>query len=508
MADLVSLPQELLVKIAEELSGSHQSSLFSLALTCTSLYSAAKNALYLDVEIHLSKGCMPGWDALAASRAQSEICARNRHTKCQQLLRTLAENPRLGRNIRALTIASIDSCEKSRPSTTHLGDKDCLGLVPTMKNSRLVCLRVQYPICCTFLNHEFPLLENLTVQPSQGMRGPGQPFILDLGFLPAVMKSPKLLSLNIAAAWVRNMNALEGQSFELLHRTSTVRSIDLDVGNLTEKAMANIIGACAELISFKMCPSDDFGPSKNRTGTEIWGCADTLPRLSAMMKILGIHAQTLRELTLRRGHGHWHPHLDTIGSLQPYLNLRNLAVEAETLLGWRHCEHQAQEVVTLPRDLANLLPKSLETLQLTFSDFHHYRNGCYFAYDIAEGIANDRCRLPGLKRVVFSIDDGENGAYKYCNVCERVMENNQYARLRRSSMSILEVLDIRAVLLRAGIAFKYRPARIDMSWLSSDWGYPFNVLDTFEKKFPEEASWLRDMIRQYGHEAPASGLLQ
>lgn len=502
MASLISLPQELLHQIAQELGAGHQSSLYSLALTCSSLYAAAEHALYLDVETHLTKGCTPGWDALALSRQKTEKQARREHTKCRQLLQTLQKNPRLARNMRGLTVTSMDSCDKSMPSRTHLCDQDCLGLLQTMRSSRLAKLKVQYPICCTFLNHQFHLLEHLTVQPSQGTRGNGQPFILDLGFLPTILQSPRLKSLNLAAAWVRNLDALECQSFQLLYRSSSVRSISLDIGNISEKALGNLIHASMELESFKMCPSIDFEPSKTRTGDELWGRVDSLPKLSATMKYLGIHAQTLQQLTLRRGHGHWHPNLDTIGSLQPYTRLRELAVEVETLLGWRHCEHQTQQDVTRPLELASLLPESLETLHLTFSDFHHYRNGCYYAYDIAEGIAIDRARLSKLNRVRFSIDDGENGAYRYCNVCERLMENNQHARLRRSSMSMLEVLDIRAVLLNAGIAFEYRPAKVEMAWLLSDWGYPVNNLENFENRFPEEASWLRELLKNHGHDIP------
>lgn len=389
---------------------------------------------------------------------------------------------------------------------------------------KLEKLQIEYPYVpggpqFRFLDGVHPSLHSLTVLPCCLGIQIWRPKVylehplhgtIDIDFLPHMLLSPKLTDLTIKARNIINDNeeALSGMP----RRTSSVKHLSLQIGNMTDAALRLLVNAPESLISFDFQPttaSDVYFPDS--ASTPYFGSrVEDLPSTSTIGIALRRHFDTLECITLRRGGLWWHPNLDKIGTLRDMKRLRELEIEASLLLGFNHCQHIINldiETSYPASSLASLLPASLQNLTLYLDDQHHARNGGDYVRQIIEGIINDLERLANL----FTNIGVCAGNDPYCEECDNLSRQNSatfYDNTKERHISLQEARKVKNLLASTKIHFDkgvecYWDEEESKVYLNIDIDEDFNVLP--------ESAWRADGILVQGQtqvnidELPVSG---
>lgn len=344
-----------------------------------------------------------------------------------------------------------------------------LAQTPNLRN-----LTIAYPVGCTFLDQKLPRLETCCVRPegsafaitelpasrpvprARRHVSVAQPYrpcweMLDLTFLPELLKSPRLKILRIESAFLDQRDFLQQNSMPL--RSSTLQDITIRVLRMSEDVLLKILQAPTKLVRFVYMPLGPHDMPIWRNGIPIGqsmfpqGVHPThFPKISAIAQALRPHSKSLETIIIARAYGYFSLTFDTVGSLRDFEMLRFLACPVTALLGWQHCkhlkhileQHENLEIVHhKPLDIGRFLPGSLERLRLSLEDFHCERNGIRYVLNIVRGLHRERDRLTRLDYVAFD-PIYNRGPYDYCYACESEAATQPGMQGRSGAISLQE----------------------------------------------------------------------
>ena len=230
MAELLDLPQELLDHVADCIPLSDRRTLLNLALTCQRLNASSSRRLYSSIHYTSEKDFSD--------------------KTLQRIVSTLSIERHLGSYVRSL---SLSDWQKQWPTLTwehrymEKGSTQVVrqpaGLFFLAQTPNLRNLTIAYPVGCTFLDQKLPRLETCCVRPegsafaitelpasrpvprARRHVSVAQPYrpcweMLDLTFLPELLKSPRLKILRIESAFLDQRDFLQQNSMPL--RSSTI----------------------------------------------------------------------------------------------------------------------------------------------------------------------------------------------------------------------------------------------------------------------------------------------
>lgn len=284
---------------------------------------------------------------------------------------------------------------------------------------------------------------------------------LQISFLPTALRSTSLTTLDIGAETIVNDDLL-AEDLNVPVSESNLEHLLMKVGNFNDKATVKLLRAPRNLRSFHFSPINrvDLTQSDALIGSP-WTDQErtqNLPTMSVIGEALQPHQNCLEELTILRGHSHWHPKMDRIGTLADFRSLKYLNISIGTLLGYNHCQHHhspSYGLPTRPENISNLLPSNLETLELFHDEHHHDRNGASFFLSIIESLIKASSRFQRLRRVILS------AAQPYCQACDLLSDNKYPARWSTKPhvffdhMRIEEAKKIRDALYEAKVSFQF-----------------------------------------------------